>query len=83
MYSTQLVTATSSVILMALMADFSSSEALAPTNFFHRLKLAGMYAFFFFSCLLILLDAITGRDYLSEALTGRGNLTDKEGKKKT
>ena len=83
MYSTQLVTATSSVILMALMADFSSSEALAPTNFLQRLKLAGMYALFFLSCLLNLLDALTGRDYLSDGQTGRDNLSDKESKKKT
>ena len=66
MYCTQVVTATSSVILMALMGDFTSSEALAPSGFFQRLKLAGMYSLFFFSCLLNLLDALTGRDYLPD-----------------
>ena len=65
MYCTQMVSATSGVILMALLGDFSSSQALAPSGFLQRLKLAAMYSLFFFFCLLNLLDALTGRNYVS------------------
>ncbi|KAL8611591.1 hypothetical protein ACOMHN_060860 [Nucella lapillus] len=64
MYCTQTMTAVSSVVLMALFADFTHTTALAPESLFQRLKLAGMYGTFFVFCLLNLLDALTGRDYL-------------------
>ncbi|KAK7087591.1 hypothetical protein V1264_021623 [Littorina saxatilis] len=63
MYCTQTITATSGIMMMALMEDFSSYNSdHAPSGLFQRLQLAGIYGTFFTFCVFNVLDVLTEKD---------------------
>jgi hypothetical protein len=53
------------IIYMAFMDDFTHyATPYKPSGFWQRAKLASMYGAFLLFCVLHLLDALTGRDYM-------------------